>query len=176
MKKALVVIDLQKDFVDGSLGTPEAVSIVPAAAAVIRSFDGDDILVTYDTHRPDYFDTLEGKKLPVLHCQEGTPGHELDSEIRLALEGKDFVEFSKNSFGNFEVGTYLKDKYPGEDLEIDIIGLCTDICVVSNALILRTYYPDAIIRIHAGCCAGVTPETHQAALATMSCCQIDIVD
>ena len=175
MKKVLVVVDLQKDFVDGALGTKEAEAIVPPAAEAIHTFDGDEILVTYDTHYLDYFDTLEGKKLPVLHCIEGTPGHALDEQIQAALAGKKYREFSKHTFGNFEVGSYLKEKYADGEIEIEIIGLCTDICVVSNALILRTFFPNSIIKVRADCCAGVTPETHLAALDTMRCCQIDII-
>lgn len=176
MKKILVAVDLQKDFVDGALGTEEARAIVPAAAEAIRSFEGDELLVTYDTHCADYPDTLEGQRLPVPHCIEGTPGHALDENIRLALEGKEYREFFKNTFGCFDIGSYLKEKYPGENIEAEIIGLCTDICVVSNALILRAFYPDSVIKVRALCCAGVTPETHRAALDTMRCCQIDIID
>lgn len=176
MKKILVVVDMQKDFIDGALGTKEAESIVPAAAEKIHSFDGDEIFVTFDTHYADYSDTLEGKRLPVPHCIEGTPGHELDSQIRLALKNKEYTKVIKTTFGTFEIGRIMRKKYPGEELEAEFIGLCTDICVISNVLILRAFYPDSVIRVFAGCCAGVTPEAHEAALTAMKSCQIDVVE
>ena len=175
MKRVLVVVDMQRDFVDGALGSKEAAAIVPNVAEKIRAFDGDGILVTYDTHYENYMDTLEGKKLPVVHCVEGTPGHALDGEIQKALEGKEYIAVLKNTFGSFEVPRILKETFPGESPEIEIVGLCTDICVVSNALILRAAFPDAAITVDARCCAGVSPATHHAALATMSCCQIDVI-
>ena len=174
MKKVLVVVDMQKDFVDGALGSREAAAIVPNVARKIRAFDGDGIIVTFDTHYPDYLETLEGKKLPVVHCVEGTAGHALDGEVQKALEGKQYTKVLKKTFGSFDVPRILGEAYPGEALEIEVVGLCTDICVVSNALILRAAYPNAKITVDARCCAGVSPETHRAALATMGCCQIDV--
>ena len=174
MKKVLIVVDMQKDFVDGALGSPEAAAIVPNVANKIRTFDGDAIIVTFDTHYANYLETLEGKKLPVVHCVEGTPGHALDGEIQKALEGKEYIEVLKNTFGSFDVPRILKEKFPGESLDVEIVGLCTDICVVSNALILRAAYPNATIAVDARCCAGVSPATHHAALAPMGCCQIDV--
>ena len=174
MKRILIVVDMQKDFVDGALGSREAAAIVPNVAEKIRTFNGDGILVTYDTHYANYLETLEGKKLSVVHCIEGTAGHTLDGEVQKALEGKEYTKVLKNTFGSFEVPRILGETYPGEALEIEIVGLCTDICVVSNALILRAAYPNAKITVDARCCAGVSPATHQAALATMGCCQIDV--
>ena len=174
MKKVLVVVDMQKDFVDGALGSKEAAAIVPNVARKIRTFDGDGILVTYATHYDNYLETLEGKKLPVVHCIAGTPGHALDGEVQMALEGKQYTKVLKNTFGSFDLPRILGETYPGEALDIEIVGLCTDICVVSNALILRAAYPNAKITVDARCCAGVSPATHQAALATMGCCQIDV--
>ena len=174
MKRILIVVDMQKDFVDGALGSREAAAIVPNVANKIRTFDGDAIIVTFDTHYANYLETLEGKKLPVVHCVEGTPGHALDGEIQKALEGKEYIEVLKNTFGSFDVPRILKEKFPGESLDVEIVGLCTDICVVSNALILRAAYPNATIAVDARCCAGVSPATHQAALATVGCCQIDV--
>ena len=174
MKKVLVVVDMQKDFVDGALGSKEAAAIVPNVANKIRTFDGDAIIVTFDTHYANYLETLEGKKLPVVHCIEGTAGHTLDGEVQKALEGKEYTKVLKNTFGSFDVPRILRETYPGEALEIEVVGLCTDICVVSNALILRAAYPNAKITVDARCCAGVSPATHQAALATMGCCQIDV--
>lgn len=176
MKKILVVIDMQNDFVDGALGTKEAVLIVPNVAKKIREFDGDEIFVTYDTHYDNYMDTLEGKKLPVPHCIEGTPGHELFPAVLEALSGRDYRSLNKKTFGTFDIIKALSEKYPAEELSFEIIGLCTDICVVSNALIIRAEYPNASVTVDASCCAGVTPETHQAALTTMKMCQIDVIN
>lgn len=175
MKKILVIVDMQNDFVDGALGTKEAVTIVPAVADKIKNFDGDEIFVTYDTHFDNYPDTLEGKKLPVPHCIEGTEGHRLAPQIAEALAGKNYCEIIKTTFGSFDIVIKLKEKYPGEEIEAEFAGLCTDICVVSNVLIMRAAYPDAFITVDASCCAGVTPETHRSALETMKCCQIDII-
>lgn len=175
MKKVLVVVDMQNDFIDGALGTAEAVAIVPNVAKKIKEFDGDELFVTYDTHFENYMSTLEGKKLPVPHCIKGTDGHKLNPEIIAALEGKDYTEVIKTTFGTFDIAAALKAKYPEEELEAEFVGLCTDICVVSNALILRANYPNSDIAVIADCCAGVTTQTHDAALATMKMCQIDVI-
>lgn len=175
MKKALIVVDMQKDFVDGSLGTPAAQSIVPAVAEKIRAFRGDALLVTLDTHGADYLQTLEGKKLPVPHCIKGTPGHALHSEIQAALSGKPHTLVEKNTFGSFDVARLLAERFPGEMPEIELVGLCTDICVLSNALLLRAAFPNAPITVDARCCAGVTEDAHRAALTAMQSCQIDIL-
>ena len=175
MKKILVAVDMQKDFVDGALGTAEAVKIVPNVAAKIKAFQGDEIFVTFDTHGENYAETLEGKKLPVAHCIEGTEGHKLSPEVERALNGKKYTRIFKKTFGTFEIAQILAEKYPGEEIEADVVGLCTDICVISNALILRAAFPNSKIRVDASCCAGVTPQSHDAALLTMSCCQIDVV-
>lgn len=176
MKKILVVVDMQNDFIDGALGTKEAVRIVPNVAKKIREFDGDEIFVTYDTHYDNYLTTLEGQKLPVPHCIDGSYGHEINDEIKQALSGKEYKDVIKAGFGSFSISRGLKDRYPGEEMEIEVMGLCTDICVVSNALILRAGYPNAKITVDASCCAGVTPEAHKAALATMKSCQIDVIE
>mgnify|MGYP004488442399 FL=1 len=174
MKKALIVVDMQKDFVDGALGSPAAAAIVPVVAEKIREFDGDTILVTLDTHDTSYPQTLEGQKLPISHCIKGTPGHALNQDVQMALDGKTYILVEKHTFGSFDVPKILTEKYPGETLELELVGLCTDICVISNALILRAAFPDAKITVAARCCAGVTEETHRAALAAMKCCQIDV--
>ena len=176
MKKVLVVVDMQNDFVDGALGTKEAVAIVPNVVKKIREFDGDEIFVTYDTHYDNYMNTLEGQKLPVPHCIDGSYGHELNAEVKAALEGKQYQDVIKAGFGSFSISRGLKDRYPGEEIEVEMVGLCTDVCVVSNALIMRAGYPNAKITVDASCCAGVTPETHAAALTTMKCCQIDVIE
>lgn len=175
MKRILVVVDMQNDFVDGSLGTEEAAAIVPNVAKKIREFDGDEIFVTYDTHHENYMDTLEGKKLPVVHCIEGSHGHELNAEVKDALTGKKYYEVQKAGFGSFSITRGLKERFPGEEMDFEVVGLCTDVCVVSNVLIMRAGYPNSRIRVDVSCCAGITPETHKAALETMKSCQIDIV-
>ena len=175
MKKVLVVVDMQNDFVDGALGTPEAVAVVKNVAKKIREFDGDELFVTYDTHYDNYLNTLEGQKLPVPHCIDGTYGHDLNAEIKAALSGKDYKDVIKAGFGSFSISKGLKDRYPGEEMEVEFVGLCTDICVVSNVLIMRAGYPNARITVDASCCAGVTPEKHAAALETMRSCQIEVI-
>ena len=173
MKKVLVVVDMQKDFVDGALGTKEAVAIVENVVNRIKGHDGD-IFVTYDTHSENYMDSAEGKKLPVPHCIKGTDGWKLDARVQAALEGREYTEVEKPTFGSVELAGIIGRKYDAADMEIELIGLCTDICVVSNALLLKANFPETPISVDSACCAGVTPETHEAALATMRCCQIDV--
>ena len=174
MKHFLVVVDMQKDFVDGALGTPEASAIVPEVIEKIRGFDGE-IFVTYDTHFDDYLDSAEGKKLPVPHCIYGTPGWELDARVGEAVEELPHYKVQKYTFGSTTLPHLMTEVADGEDFSIELIGLCTDICVVSNALLLKAHFPEAPISVDASCCAGVTPALHEAALATMRSCQIDIV-
>lgn len=175
MKKFLIVVDMQKDFVDGALGTPEAVAIVDNVVNKINNFDGH-IVVTYDTHFEDYMETSEGKKLPVPHCIKETEGWMLDKKVQAALEGREYSEVEKPTFGSVMLPEVL-DELAEEDDEfsIEMIGLCTDICVVSNAMILKANFPELEIKVDASCCAGVTPETHEAALRTMEMCQIEVV-
>ncbi len=174
MKKILVVVDIQNDFVDGALGTPEAVAIIDNAAEKIKNFDGD-IFVTYDTHYENYMGTLEGKKLPVPHCIKGTDGWQLNSKIADALNNKKYKTVEKLTFGSVELPELVKEVIGDDTAEITLIGLCTDICVVSNALLLKANLLDCEIFIDASCCAGVTPDTHNAALETMKCCQINVI-
>lgn len=166
MKKTLIVIDMQNDFIDGSLGTDEAVKIVPNVRKKIEEYrsNGNEIIFTRDTHGEDYLNTPEGKKLPVVHCVKNTHGW----QIADGLDVPDAIHIDKPSFG------YTRwDKFCFE--KIELVGLCTDICVVSNALILKALFPNAEISVDSACCAGVTPETHNSALATMKMCQIDVV-
>ena len=174
MKRFLVVVDMQKDFVDGSLGSKEACAIVPAAAERIRSFDGE-IFATFDTHFKNYMETAEGRKLPVPHCIKGTDGWALNAEIAKALDEKGFTPVEKNTFGSVKLPKLIKNAADGEDFEIELIGLCTDICVISNALLLKANFPEVPIAVAENCCAGVTVEKHNAAIETMKSCQIDIV-
>ncbi len=173
MKKFLVVVDMQKDFIDGALGTKDAVEIVPAAAEKISSFEGK-IFVTLDTHLENYLETAEGTKLPVPHCIKGTDGWKLNSKIEAALSGKDFTTVEKVTFGSVDLPGMIKAAAGNDEFTIELIGLCTDICVVSNALILKANFPETKISVDAGCCAGVTPEKHLAAVETMRSCQIDV--
>lgn len=165
LKKTLIVIDLQNDFIDGALGTKEAQAIVPAVREKIQKYieEGCEVIFTRDTHQADYLSTPEGKKLPVEHCIEGTHGWQIADG--LYVEGCTVI--NKPTFG-----------YTGWDAHsferIELIGLCTDICVVSNALILKAMFPNAQISVDGACCAGVTPQSHEAALTTMQMCQIDI--
>ena len=175
-KRFLIAVDLQKDFIDGSLGTAQARAIVPAAAERIRACReaGWEVIATLDTHGEDYMDTAEGRKLPVIHCVKGTPGWELDPAVKDALG--DSMTLEKPTFGSVRLPEIIAGKVSGEDrLVISLLGLCTDICVVSNALLLKAHFPGAEISVAAACCAGVTPEKHLAALETMRSCQIDII-
>ena len=173
MKKILIVVDMQKDFVDGSLGSDEAVAIVENVTEKIRNFDGD-IIVTYDTHGENYMETHEGKNLPVPHCIKNTDGWKLDSKVQKALENRNFKTIEKPTFGSTKLIEYINDNYNPDKTEIELIGLCTDICVVSNALILKARLPEVKISVDSSCCAGVTPESHEAALKTMQSCQIEV--
>ena len=174
MRKFLVVVDMQKDFVDGALGTPEAQAIVPAVLEKIRGFDGD-IFVTYDTHFEDYLNSAEGKKLPVPHCIYGTPGWELDEKVGELMEELSHIKVQKYTFGSTSLPHLMAEVADGDEFSIELIGLCTDICVISNALILKANFPEVPIAVDASCCAGVTPALHEAALQTMRSCQIDVI-
>ncbi len=174
MERILIVVDMQKDFVDGSLGTKEAVGIVDNVAAKIEGFDGR-IFVTLDTHRPDYLDTAEGKKLPVPHCIKDSEGWHLDKKVSDALAGKTYRIIEKGTFGSTRLPEEIAGLVREGETEIELVGLCTDICVVSNALLLKAHFPELPISVDASCCAGVTPRTHEAALETMRMCQIDII-
>ena len=177
--RILVVVDMQKDFVDRALGTKEAVAIVPAVAEKIRQYArrGDVILATRDTHEPEYLQTREGKHLPVPHCIRGSEGWQLCGEVAAALP-PEAVIVDKPTFGSTAlaelVGEYVA-RYGAEHVHAELVGLCTDICVVSNALLLKAFYPEMPLSLDPSCCAGVTPESHEAALATMRMCQIDIL-
>ena len=174
MKRYLIVVDMQKDFVDGALGTAEAVKIVPEVVKKIEGFGGR-VYVTLDTHGEDYMDTSEGKKLPVPHCVRGTDGWRLDAQVEHALRGKDYVTVEKPTFGSVKLPELIREDAAGEPFTVELIGLCTDICVVSNALMLKANFPEMPISVDAACCAGVSVPTHEAALATMRCCQIDVL-
>lgn len=176
MKKLLIVVDMQNDFIDGALGTAEAQAIVPAVAAHIRTrrAEGYTMIATLDTHGNDYMSTPEGAKLPVPHCIKGTVGWDIRPEILDALGDCQLVE--KPTFGSIKLPGIVADIVADDpDVTIELLGLCTDICVVSNALLLKAHFPEATLQVKAGCCAGVTPEKHAAALETMASCQIDVI-
>lgn len=166
MKKTLIVVDMQNDFIDMALGTAEAVAIVPAVKAKIESYvnRGDEIIFTRDTHEENYLDTPEGKKLPVKHCIRGTKGWEIADG--LYVPGCKVIDKP-----NFGWPHWSEEKLE----EVELIGLCTDICVVSNALIIKAMHPNTEVTVDSRCCAGVTPETHEAALKTMQMCQINVI-
>lgn len=174
-KKVLIVVDMQNDFIDGSLGTPEAKAIVPNVAKKIEWWNGD-ILLTMDTHDDNYLDTREGRYLPVRHCIQGHEGWPLDETVYYNIVDK----FA----AGFNINISEKDQFAHKDLwetvqsykEIEIVGLCTDVCVVSNALLLRTFLPETDITVDASCCAGTTPKAHQAALTVMKSCHINIIN
>ena len=173
MKQFLIVVDMQKDFVDGALGTAEAQAIVPAVAEKIRGFSGE-IIVTYDNHEEDYMETREGRFLPVPHCIRDTDGWQLDAAVAEALSDRAYTVVEKPTFGAVTLPEVVEQLAGDEEFTVELIGLCTDICVVSNAMLLKAAFPEADMSVDAACCAGVTPASHQAALTTMSCCQITV--
>ena len=175
MKKLLIVVDMQKDFVDGALGSAEAVAIVDNVVDKIRNFDGD-IIATYDTHPENYMETQEGKNLPVPHCIKGTDGWELNEKVQAALDKKGFKAIEKPTFGSVDLPEYIKMNYNPEEIEIELIGLCTDICVVSNALLIKANFLETKVSVDASCCAGVTVDSHNAALLTMKMCQVNVTE
>ena len=172
MRKVLIVIDMQNDFIDAALGTKEAAAIVDAVKDKIRSYPSENIIATMDTHYDNYMETQEGKYLPVPHCIKGTDGWKIRPEIAELL--KDAKIYEKLTFGSTALAADLKALSEREELELELVGLCTDICVVSNALLLKACMPEVKISVDAACCAGVTPEKHLAALETMRSCQIQV--
>lgn len=166
---------MQNDFIDGSLGTKEAVEIVPEVVKKIKNFKGK-VYYTQDTHEDDYLDTFEGHKLPVKHCIRGTIGYGLNKEIDKLRKDKDSTIIEKGTFGSIELPEILRKEYAYSLQEIELIGLCTDICVISNALILKAFFPETRIIVDAACCAGVTPQSHGNALDAMKMCHIEIIN
>ena len=172
MRKILIVIDMQNDFIDAALGTQEAVGIVEAVKEKIRSYPAADVIATMDTHGDNYMNTQEGKYLPVPHCIKGSDGWQIRADIAALLTGAAIYE--KPTFGSTAMAADLKAISEKEEIELELIGLCTDICVVSNALLLKATMPEVKISVDPACCAGVTPEKHLAALETMRSCQIQV--
>ena len=169
MDKLLIVVDMQNDFITGSLGSPQARQILPFVKEKIEQYkkEGHKVIFTRDTHSANYLETQEGRRLPVIHCVSGTDGHAIACD--LDITGGEI--FDKPTFGSLELANSLAD---GPD-EIEICGLCSDICVVSNALILKARFPETTVTVDARCCAGVTEESHKAALLTMKMCQVNVI-
>lgn len=174
MNLYLIVVDMQNDFIDGSLGTKEALHIVPSVVNRIRLFEGT-VLFTQDTHNFDYLNTQEGKKLPVLHCIENTHGWQLHDDVKkaqISVNGKIFI---KHTFGSKELAHFLLAEHQKRAIDsIEIIGLCTDICVISNALLIKSLLPEVPLLVDQSCCAGVTPASHLSALQTLAMCQVEV--
>ena len=173
MSKLLIVVDMQNDFISGSLGSPQARAIVPFVREKIARYkqSGGKIIFTRDTHTAHYLETQEGKWLPVVHCVAGTEGHRISNE----LETTGCEIFDKTSFGSLALAEHVAEAMADVDA-IELCGLCSDICVVSNALILKARFPEIPVTVDARCCAGVTEESHKAALLTMKTCQVNITD
>lgn len=171
MKKLLVVVDMQNDFVGGALGSVEAQRILPEVNQKIA--EAELVVYTLDTHFEDYLSTQEGKNLPVVHCIKGTWGHELAEGLLVREDGK---RIEKPTFGSVELGEYVKELYTGGRISgVELVGVCTDICVISNALLIKAYCPELTVSVAAHSCAGVTPESHENALKTMASCQIKLL-
>ena len=176
MKNILIVVDMQNDFVDGSLGSDEAVSILNNAVEKIANFDGK-IFATLDTHDENYLNTLEGQNLPVEHCIKGTYGWKLNKQIFNALSNKDYTLVEKSTFGSMDLINHISNILDVEtDISIELIGLCTDICVISNALLLKANFYETPIYVDASACARTTRKSHQDALNSMKSCQINIIN
>ena len=168
MKKVLIVIDMQNDFVDGALANSSAQAIVSPITEYVRAYDGT-VVATRDTHGENYLDTAEGKKLPVVHCVENTHGWQIVPTIAAALEERKSAIIDKPTFG------YLQWDMLAEFEEAELIGTCTDICVVSNALVLKAKFPNLRVKVNHALCAGTTQENHDAALRVMACCQVELI-
>lgn len=170
MKKLLVVVDMQKDFIDGTLGTPEAQGIISNVAARIKEFRSESFTVVFtrDTHGENYLDTQEGKNLPIAHCIEGTDGWQINKNLEV---GSSKI-FNKNNFGSTELGSYVAENNFDE---VMLVGLCTDICVISNAMIIKAFAGEVKVKVDSSACAGVTPKTHLQALESMKMCQVEVI-
>lgn len=179
--KVLVVVDMQNDFIDGTLGTEEAKAIVPNVVEKIKEYKNKEnsiIFATLDTHTDEYMERQEGKNLPVPHCIVRSDGWELNNNVKAVL-GHDNIPILKSTFGSSKLANMIKNEYEKNvesDFEIELCGLCSDICVVSNALLLKAYIPEVPITVDAKCVAGVTPESNKAALTTMKMCQINVIN
>ncbi len=173
MRKILCVIDMQNDFITGTLGTKEAEGILENVRGKMATYDKKDIVATQDTHNTNYLNTQEGINLPIEHCIKGSEGWAIHSALQPFLLAEQI--FEKNTFGSEQLADFLKAEYEKEAFVLEMLGLCTDICVVSNALLCKAKIPELKIVVDGACCAGVTPESHEKALDIMRMCQINIV-
>ena len=177
--KILVVVDMQRDFISGALGNSETQAVVGNVARKISEYaeDGDSLVYfTYDTHSNDYLNTQEGRKLPVPHCIENTDGWQLEDEIAAARKKlSNDRTVKKPAFGSVDLPKAIQCDSDGKDITIELVGVCTDICVISNAMILKAAFPETEILVDSRCCAGVTPESHERALKSMESCQITVL-
>ncbi len=172
--KKLIVVDMQKDFTYGALRNEEAINVIANVVKKVNEYDGE-VIFTYDTHRENYLETSEGKKLPVVHCVEGTDGWQLVDELEEIRKSKGLRSFNKPTFGSVALAEALKAENDETGIdEIELVGVCTDICVISNAILLKAYMPEVTIKVDGSCCAGVTVESHENALEAMEVCQIDV--
>ncbi len=174
-RKLLIVVDMQNDFTTGALRNEDAIAIIPNVVSKVKAAldDGTDVIFTRDTHHDDYMGSEEGRNLPVPHCIEGTPGWELIDELK-PLAGAPARVIDKVTFGSSKLGQLLSSEYADCD-QVELIGICTDICVISNALLTKAFLPDAHVSVDASCCAGVTPQSHRTALEAMKACHVEIV-
>lgn len=173
MQDILIVVDMQNDFIDGALGTKEAVAIVPQVKEKIAAFSGP-VIFTRDTHPENYMETQEGKNLPVPHCIKGTEGWQIRPELD-SLRKTEPVD--KPGFGSVELGRMLLEMNEKEPIaSVTLIGLCTDVCVISNALIIKAFLPEVPVKVDAACCAGISPRSHDNALSAMAMCQVEILN
>ncbi len=179
MKRILVIVDVQNDFITGSLGNAECQAVIPNIINVIKDGDYQRIILTRDTHHEDYLNTLEGKNLPVTHCIEKTEGWLVNEEVLNAICEKSYQYhfIDKPTFGSLELGKTLYEEYTENnmDIQVDFVGVCTGICVISNVLIAKTYCPEAMIRVIENACACVTTESHKTAIDAMKLCQVEII-
>jgi len=172
-KKLLIVVDMQRDFVDGVLGSDEAAAIVNGVVDKVK--ETEKVVFTFDTHEDGYLETQEGKKLPVKHCIRGTEGHRLVPELEVFKDRCYTVE--KGTFGSVQLGLFVAEMFTNGVIDsVELVGVCTDICVISNAMLIKAFCPEIPVSVDAACCAGVTPESHTNALKSMMACQIDIVN
>ena len=172
----LVVVDMQHDFISGSLGTPEAQAIVAGAVELVHSWQGE-IFYTLDTHGSDYASTQEGQRLPVPHCIKGTDGWHVPAELQAAFDERGARAYEKGAFGTPQLAQDLAARNTCDPIaSVTLIGICTDICVVSNALLIKAFLPEVPVRVDASLCAGVSPATHEAALVTMASCQVEVLN
>lgn len=177
MGKLLIVVDMQNDFITGSLGTAEAEAVVPGVLQKIRQYQAENapVILTMDTHTEEYLDTLEGRNLPVKHCIRDTDGWKLQRDVQSLITGRPYTVYEKAAFGSSAFAADLVSGTYDDVKSVELIGLCTDICVISNALLVKTFLPEVRILVDASCCAGVTPESHKNALNAMKMCQIEII-